>query len=405
MMLDPVLAACGAGSAAEFESGVLDGLASRIGFEVGFFAYPGAEPTTVGLDASRLSKAFDPGSPYEAELLPVKQAALAGRGVAIDTKVLGSRRVQQTAYFRDFAKPLGGTHTMFGYLSLRGQPLGALMLGRTGGVFGDADVAALEQLLPRLAVARASFGLPALVSRPLRHTEGWGFPRRHLKVARLGDAEIVVRDRRGFREMVARSRATDAELVWTRSALTDPSRSGWPYVDLFHLAAALAKRRERALFVGCGGAVAPRQFARVYPGIKLDIVEREPCVVSLAQEFFGAAELPNVTFHVEDGAVFVKRAQASTWDVAVVDAYDSRDLAAGLANRTFFGALARVLRPGGTFAFNLISSLDGGGSLSAVLAAARFDFFDLRVLPVLAPDEHVRASDLRNVVVIGTKAH
>src|SRR6516164_3594612 len=63
--------------------------------------------------------------------------------------------------------------------------------------------------------------------------------------------EIVVRDREGYREMVARDRGTRREMVWSRARIEDPSRSGWPYVDLFHVAAGLAGRRERALFVGC----------------------------------------------------------------------------------------------------------------------------------------------------------
>lgn len=399
---NPVLAASEASSASEFEARVLESLATKVGFDVGFFAYLGAAPTTVGIDPKRLARATEPGNPYEAELLPVKRAALAGRGVAIDTRVLGVQKVQRLAYFRDFARPLGGTQTMLSYLVLRGRVVDKLMLGRTGGAFRDLDVSTLEQMLPAVTVARASFGLPELVSRPLPRAGklSWLRP---LKVVELADTDIVVRDRRGFREMVARSRTTDSELTWTRSALVDPSCSGWPYVDLFHLAAALAHHRERALFFGCGGAVSPRQFARVYPGIRLDVVEREPDVVSLAREFFDAGEIPNLRFHVADAVTFIAQAGGSTWDVVVVDAFDSNDTAAGLLGRAFFSELSRILRPGGSFAFNLIGSLDGAYPLPAVLEAARDHFPDLRVVPVLAPDEPVTSSDPRNLVVIGTK--
>ena len=403
MTFDPVMAACEASSAAELELGVLEALQTTVGYDVGFFAYGGAEPVVVGLDQARLSRALQPGNPYEVELLPIKQAALAARGVAIDTEVLGSRAAQRTRYFKDFAAPLGGKQTLLAFLTLRGRPLGALMLGRTRATFRSVDVTAVATLLPKLSVARASFGLPSPVSRPLR---GTGWPSRlrgHLKTVPLPGAEIVVRDRRGFREMAARSLDTQRELLWTKSALADPSRSGWPYIDLFHVAAALAHRRERALFIGCGGAVAPRQFARIYPGIRLDVVELEPTVVTLAREFFATDEIPSLHFHVDDGLGFVTRADPCVWDVVVVDAFDSGASAAGLASREFFAALSRCLRPGGTFAFNVIGSLEQAGPVGVVLDAARRDFPDLRVVPVVRPDEDFAPTDLRNIVVVGRK--
>jgi hypothetical protein len=405
MSIDPVETARLVSSANELEAAVLARLQTDVGFDVAFFAYAGATPTVVGLSAERIARAVEPGNPYEAELWPVKQAALSARGVALDTEVLGAQRVHRTAYFRDFAKAVGGRQTMLAVLALRGQILGGLMLGRTGSNFRSSDVAVVESLLPALSVARASFGLPGFSSRPLRRPTGLASLRRSLAVAALPAADIIVRDRSGFREMVARDRDTRTELIWTRSGIADPSRSGWPYIDLFHLAAALARRRERALFVGCGGAVAPRQFAQVYPGIQLDVVEREEIVARLACDWFDAAGIPGARLHIDDGARFVAGAKAASWDVAVIDAFDARALASGLSCPAFFADLARAVRPGGAFAFNLVAKLDGTGPLSQVLDAARCHFADSRVLPVVGPRERaLSASELRNVVVVGVKS-
>lgn len=385
---------------AELEARILAELQRTLGFEVGFFAYAGAVPTVVGFEPAKLAPAFQPGNRYERELMPVKQAALTARGVAVDTQVLGERRVHATAYFNDFAKPVGGKHAMIACLTLRGRLLGALLLGRAHAGFGSQEMARLEGLLPALAVARASFGLPGLVSSPLRSELGW--PWRRAK-ARLADGELVVRDRPPFREMVARSAATGAEIVWSRSALDDPSRSGWPYVDLFHLAGALAHRRERALFIGCGAAVAPRQFARSYPGIWCDVVEPEPAVVQFARQYFGADEIPQLRFHSAEGAAFMAAAGPSSWDVVVVDAYDANDLATGIASRTFFASLARVLRPGGAFALNVIGSLESGSTTRTVIDAASSVFDDLRVVPVMTSGERFAPATRRNVVLVGTR--
>lgn len=186
-------------------------------------------------------------------------------------------------------------------------------------------------------VIASAFALAAIGLVYLRRWYG----NRPLACVALGEGEIIVRDRNGYREMVARGRETT---VWTRCSLEEPTESAWPYIDLFHLAAALARSRRRVLFIGCGGAVALRQFAAVYPGIAMDLVEREPTVVALAQAWFGLDGIPGVTVHIDDGVAFVERALESTWDVAIVDAFDATELAKGLTQRAFFATLKRVLQ-------------------------------------------------------------
>ncbi|HLK40549.1 MAG TPA: hypothetical protein VKU41_27545 [Polyangiaceae bacterium] len=97
-------------------------------------------------------------------------------------------------------------------------------------------------------------------------------------------------------------------MIWTRAGLDDAARSGWPYIDLLHVAAGLARRRERALFIGCGGAVGPRQFAVSYPGIEIDVVESEDHVIELAKSFFGLDGIPRLTVHHAEGASFLEGA-------------------------------------------------------------------------------------------------
>ena len=106
-------------------------------------------------------------------------------------------------------------------------------------------------------------------------------------------------------------------------------------MDLFHVAAARAGRRERALFIGAGGAVALQQFAAVYPGITLDLVECEASVIELAQSFFGLGALLRLTVTIDDGAAFVARAQPESWDIAVIDAFDTRSATQSLLEAQF----------------------------------------------------------------------
>jgi spermidine synthase len=404
MLFDPIRIAREVSTVQQLEELVLLELEAAVGFDAAFMTLRGASPTTMGLDPIRLGEALRPGSAYADELEPVKKAALAARGVAVDTDVLGVARVHAAAYFRDLARPIGGKHSLMAYLVLRSDAIGGLMLGRTGGAFRASDLAFVERLLPSLAVARASFGLPGHVARPLQPAPRafrWPWRDRRLAHRRTSAGELSVRDRDGFREMVAQGLA-GSEMIWSRASLSDPSDSGWPYVDLFHVAAGLARGRETALFVGCGGAVGPRQFAVAYPGIRLDVVDSDPVVVDLARTFYRVDEIPNLALHVADGASFVARARPASWDVAVVDAYDGDALGDGIATPGFFDALRAALRAGGAIAFNLVGSLDGAQLRTVVRAAGR-SFDDLRVVPVMTAAESYRPGATRNIVLVGLR--
>jgi len=218
----------------------------------------------------------------------------------------------------------------------------------------------------------------------------------------LGDTELVVQDKNNWREMVARSGS--AELVWTRADHGRPAESGWPYVELFHLAAVRARARRRALFVGCGGGVSIRQFAEVYPGIEIDIVEKEPRVAELALRLFEIGDVPNVRIHIGDGSAFVRRAPPGSWDIIVVDAFDATSFDQSFADAEFLVSARQTLTPGGALACNLIDTLAGGTVLSGFVCAARKVFDQVRLLPVVKHDEEFSAFAQRNIVVVATRS-
>ncbi len=162
------------GDAVAFERGLLDLLARAIGFDVAFVeSKSGARPPTLrGLDAARFASSLPQRAAYDRELAPVKRAAMAARGVAVDTAVLGAATVRESAYFRDLAAPVGGKHSLLAYAHVRGREVGGVMLGRTGGAFRAREIAFLEALLPTMALALASFERAApVVNAPLTPRE------------------------------------------------------------------------------------------------------------------------------------------------------------------------------------------------------------------------------------------
>jgi hypothetical protein len=409
MSIDPVGIAHASLTATEFEGRVLDGLERSVGCDMAFFSLAGAEatPSVLGMDAKMIEQALTGSLDYARELLPVKRAALARRGVAVDTAVLGWQRVQRAKYHREVAARVGGRHSLLAYLSWQRRPIGMLMLGRTGRTFTGAEIERVEAALPAVSVARAAYGLP-VPWRPLRVPHAGWLERltqpegRVLGSVAMARGTITVRDRGKYREMVAAS--ARGELVWSRAGLRDPAASGWPYLELFHVAAARAARRERALFIGCGGGVIVHQFARAYAGLVSDVVESEPGVVELARRFFDLDAIPRVSVHLAEGSAFVARARPETWDIVVVDAYDASEMHHELSTRAFFGAVRRALRPGGAMGLNVIGTLAAGGAVERVVRAAERELADVRIVPVAEVGERLAAEALRNVVVVGVRA-
>jgi hypothetical protein len=146
--------------------------------------------------------------------------------VAVDSSVCGLQHVQTTRYFREIAATVNGKHALMAYVPWRERTAAALMLGRSGPTFSDRDIAFVESLLPHLGVARTALGLPSWCASPLPGPPRVGLPGRLryslrprvLASARTAQGTVVVRDRNGFREMVA----TDG------STSTDPTQ-GWPW--------------------------------------------------------------------------------------------------------------------------------------------------------------------------------
>jgi len=393
-----------------FEGALLQLLQRRVGFDAGFFMVKGEEasPTVVGLGDELVERVVRRAAQYSAELQPVQTAATQARGVAVDTRVLGESGVRKTAYFREVARSVGGRHSLMAYVPLRGRIVAGIMLGRCGSTFTDRDIAVVEDCLPEIGVARASYALPR-GAEPLPDAPPVGLLRRLglsprarvLAAETVGGMTVEVRDREGFREMVAREHGS--ELVWTRASIEDPRESGWPYIELFHLAALQAKVCRRALFIGCGGAVAVRQFASIYPGLAIDVVEREAPVIELARTWYDLDKIPGLTTHVADGADFVRTAPSSSWDIIVIDAFDATDSTDALKSTSFFSAVNRSLRSGGALAVNAIGTLDGSGPVRDVAARLSQLFHRVRILPVMAAGEKYLRSDRRNVVLIASK--
>jgi hypothetical protein len=64
----------------------------------------------------------------------------------------------------------------------------------------------------------------------------------------------------------------------------------------------------------------------------------------------------------------------------------------------------KCFRQGGASAVNVVGALDGAvGHVKTVVAAVSAVFADVRIVPVMVPDETYDAGTRRNVVVVATR--
>jgi spermidine synthase len=165
--------------------------------------------------------------------------------------------------------------------------------------------------------------------------------------------QVRVRDDDLFRYLVL-DRTWHA-VMWR----ADPVNLFLPYSQLMVGALALTPEPKRGLILGHGGGSLAKWLALVWPQLELDVVEFDPVVVRMAEQYFSYRPPPNHHVFVKDARVFL-RDTASTYDVIWVDAFARHLIPFHLTTVEFFSELRRKLNPQGVLALNLASSGEGG---------------------------------------------
>lgn len=143
--------------------------------------------------------------------------------------------------------------------------------------------------------------------------------------------------------------------------LKNPYESPFLYTSYAHLALAFQPTIRRVLVIGLGSGTIPKRFLRDYPEVTVDSVELDPAVVDVAKRFFEVRDNPRHRIIVDDGRVYLRRAEAK-YDLIVLDAYFAEGIPFHLATREFLEIVRDHLNPGGLVASNIIGALEGSNS-------------------------------------------
>lgn len=139
--------------------------------------------------------------------------------------------------------------------------------------------------------------------------------------------------------------------------LARPERLAFEYYRMMMGALYLNPAPQRVLVIGLGGGALPMALQRLYPALKMDVVEIDPAVARIAERHFGFRPGPLTRVAEEDGRVFVKRAlkQGLKYDLVMLDAFDHEYVPEHLLTLEFLNEVRGVLVDGGVVAANTFS--------------------------------------------------
>lgn len=172
--------------------------------------------------------------------------------------------------------------------------------------------------------------------------------------------------------------------------------SGLPLYEYPYMMQALPyglnKEGKEALMIGLGAGMIPVWYER--QGVRVDVVEIDPLVVEVAEEFFGFAVSGDV--HINDARYFLSSNQKQ-YDYLLMDVFNG-DLTPGLLiSHEAFQLVKRSLKDDGIFSINLIADIqENTAGIHSILATLQTQFEHVSYYPVY----HGEGQGITNIVVL-----
>ena len=131
---------------------------------------------------------------------------------------------------------------------------------------------------------------------------------------------------------------------------------------------AAKKKSFKALFIGGGGYTFPRFIEATYPSAEIDVVEIDPAVTQVSQEFFGISKASKIRTFNEDARWFVmNRKEEEGYDFIFEDAFNDLSIPYHLTTREFAVELKRLLKKDGLLLTNVIDRFEKGSFLPSYI--------------------------------------
>jgi spermidine synthase len=140
--------------------------------------------------------------------------------------------------------------------------------------------------------------------------------------------------------------------------LKQPNRLVFEYTRMMLGALYLKPDPHSILIIGLGGGTLPRTLEKLLPNADIDVVEIDPAVVAVAQQYFGFRPDEQVHLTVQDGRAYVRQALRTSkrYELIMLDAYEHQYIPEHMLTREFLSEVRALLQPDGIVAANTFSS-------------------------------------------------
>ena len=166
----------------------------------------------------------------------------------------------------------------------------------------------------------------------------------------------------------------------TCRSLANPDALVLNYTKMLLGALYLNPEPQKILIIGLGGGTLPSVLQKIVPLAKIDVVELDPSVVTVAKRFFSFAPGKETAVFIEDGRVFVKRAQkqGKQYDLVILDAFDHLYVPEHMLTQEYLREVKSLLGKDGVIAANTFSSSKLYNAESATYASIFGTFYNLK---------------------------
>ncbi|OGV38250.1 MAG: hypothetical protein A2X48_06895 [Lentisphaerae bacterium GWF2_49_21] len=134
---------------------------------------------------------------------------------------------------------------------------------------------------------------------------------------------------------------------------------------------------KRVLFIGLGAGIVPRFVRKNFPDAVIDIVEIDPEITIIAENYFGFKKDDKIKITIGDGRDFINR-NKEKYDVIFIDAYTADRIPFQLTTIEFYQTVRDSLAPDGIMTAN-IANLGKPTFIASEIKTVRSVFPDLAV--------------------------
>ena len=115
---------------------------------------------------------------------------------------------------------------------------------------------------------------------------------------------------------------------------------------------------KRVLLIGGGAYTLPQAILQQFPDMRIDVVEIDPGLKAIAEQFFGLQASTRLQIFHGDGRAYLER-NPEPYDVILIDAFSRAEIPRSLTGHEVASLVARNLSKDGVIAMNIISPYMG----------------------------------------------